>query len=76
MLLSELVLSKRGPLAKIWLSAHHERKLTKQQTLNVDIEDSCGTYCAPFPPLADKQRPFSASRTMILSPFGSRDSSC
>ncbi|CAK9780140.1 hypothetical protein CC85DRAFT_285433 [Cutaneotrichosporon oleaginosum] len=41
MLLSELVLAKGGPLAKIWLTAHHERKLTKQQTLNVDIEDSC-----------------------------------
>ncbi len=51
MLLSELVLSKRGPLAKIWLSAHHERKLTKQQTLNVDIEDSCGAYYTPYPPL-------------------------
>ncbi|BEJ15172.1 hypothetical protein CspHIS471_0409390 [Cutaneotrichosporon sp. HIS471] len=41
MLLSDLVLSKRGPLAKIWLSAHHERKLTKQQTIGIDIEDSC-----------------------------------
>ncbi|BEI84271.1 hypothetical protein CcaverHIS002_0408750 [Cutaneotrichosporon cavernicola] len=41
MLLSDLVISKRGPLAKIWLSAHHERKLTKQQTIGIDIEDSC-----------------------------------
>ncbi|GMK57083.1 hypothetical protein CspeluHIS016_0309230 [Cutaneotrichosporon spelunceum] len=46
MLLSELILSKRGPLAKIWLSAHHERKLTKQQTISIDIEDSCEAILA------------------------------
>ncbi|KAI9635449.1 Rec8 like protein-domain-containing protein [Dioszegia hungarica] len=40
MLLTELILSKRGPLAKVWLSAHHERKLSKQQTLGVDVEES------------------------------------
>lgn len=42
MLLTELILSKRGPLAKVWLSAHHERKLSKQQTLGVDVEESVG----------------------------------
>ncbi|KAK4683603.1 cohesin complex subunit SCC1, partial [Tremellales sp. Uapishka_1] len=40
MLLTELLLSKRGPLAKVWLSAHHERKLSKQQALGVDVEES------------------------------------
>ncbi|RXK42245.1 hypothetical protein M231_00604 [Tremella mesenterica] len=40
MLLTELILSKRGPLAKVWLSAHHERKLSKQQALGVDVEES------------------------------------
>jgi hypothetical protein len=44
MLLTELILSKRGPLAKVWLSAHHERKLNKQQTLGVDVEESVGKY--------------------------------
>ncbi|WWC59173.1 uncharacterized protein I303_101722 [Kwoniella dejecticola CBS 10117] len=38
MLLNELV--KSGPLAKIWLSAHQEKKLTKQQALNVDVGES------------------------------------
>jgi cohesin complex subunit SCC1 len=44
MLLTELILSKRGPLAKVWLSAHHERKLNKQQTLGVDVEESVGEF--------------------------------
>lgn len=44
MLLNELILSKRGPLAKVWLSAHHERKLGKRQALAVDIDESCGEY--------------------------------
>ena len=43
MLLTELILSKRGPLAKVWLSAHQERKLSKQQTLGVDVGESVGT---------------------------------
>jgi len=33
-------LSRRGPLAKVWLAAHWERKLSKQQTLQTDIEQS------------------------------------
>lgn len=44
MLLNELLLSKRGPLAKVWLSAHHERKLGKRQALAVDIDESCGEF--------------------------------
>lgn len=40
MLLTELILAKRGPLAKVWLSAHHERKLSKQQALGVDVGES------------------------------------
>lgn len=43
MLLSELILSKRGPLAKVWIAAHQERKLSKQATLGVDVEESVGT---------------------------------
>jgi hypothetical protein len=47
MLLTELILSKRGPLAKVWLSAHQERKLSKQQTLGVDVEESVGMFIRP-----------------------------
>ena len=42
MLLTELILSKRGPLGKVWLSAHQERKLSKAQTLGIDVEESVG----------------------------------
>lgn len=41
---SEAILSRRGPLAKVWLAAHMERKLSKTQTLQTDIEESVGMY--------------------------------
>ncbi|KAI0072661.1 hypothetical protein K474DRAFT_1628650 [Panus rudis PR-1116 ss-1] len=37
---SEAILSRRGPLAKVWLAAHMERKLSKTQTLQTNIEQS------------------------------------
>ncbi|KAJ4468149.1 Rec8 like protein-domain-containing protein [Lentinula aciculospora] len=40
MFYSETILSRRGPLAKVWLAAHMERKLSKTQTLQTDIEES------------------------------------
>ncbi|KAF9915051.1 sister chromatid cohesion protein 1 [Lobosporangium transversale] len=40
MFYSEAILSKKGPLAKVWLAAHWERKLTKNQTLQTDINNS------------------------------------
>jgi cohesin complex subunit SCC1 len=42
MLLTELILSKKGPLAKVWISAHQERKLSKAQTLQVDVGETVG----------------------------------
>lgn len=41
---SETILSRRGPLGKVWLAAHMERKLSKTQTLQTDIEQSVGKY--------------------------------
>ncbi|KAH7102054.1 Rec8 like protein-domain-containing protein [Auriculariales sp. MPI-PUGE-AT-0066] len=35
-------MSRRGPLAKVWLAAHYERKLSKTQTLQTDINQSVG----------------------------------
>lgn len=35
-------MSRRGPLAKVWLAAHWERKLSKTQTLQTDISQSVG----------------------------------
>lgn len=43
MFYSEQILSKRGSLAKVWLAAHWERKLSKTQTLQTNIEESVGT---------------------------------
>lgn len=40
MILNELI--KSGPLAKIWLSAHQERKLSKTQAMGVDVGESVG----------------------------------
>ena len=45
MLLTELILSKKGPLAKVWISAHQERKLSKAQTLQVDVGETVGEWC-------------------------------
>ncbi|KAJ7783072.1 Rec8 like protein-domain-containing protein [Mycena metata] len=42
MFYSETILSRRGPLGKVWLAAHMERKLSKTQTLQTDIEKSVG----------------------------------
>jgi cohesin complex subunit SCC1 len=44
MLLTDLILAKKGPLAKVWISAHHERKLTKAQALQVDVGETVGAY--------------------------------
>ncbi|KAF8940396.1 Rec8 like protein-domain-containing protein [Dissophora ornata] len=40
MFYSEAILSKKGPLAKVWLAAHWERKLTKTQFLQTNLHNS------------------------------------
>ncbi|PPQ99730.1 hypothetical protein CVT24_009713 [Panaeolus cyanescens] len=40
MFYSETILSRRGALGKVWIAAHMERKLSKSQTLQTDIEQS------------------------------------
>ncbi|KAJ7287591.1 Rec8 like protein-domain-containing protein [Mycena rebaudengoi] len=42
MFYSDTILARRGPLGKVWLAAHMERKLSKTQTLQTDIEQSVG----------------------------------
>lgn len=44
MFYSETILSRRGPLGRVWLAAHMERKLSKTQTLQTDIEESVGEH--------------------------------
>ncbi|PVG01205.1 hypothetical protein CPB86DRAFT_781785 [Serendipita vermifera] len=40
MFYADAILSKKGPLARVWLAAHYERKLSKAQTLQTDIGQS------------------------------------
>nr|WJN25002.1 double-stranded break repair protein [Pseudozyma thailandica] len=40
MFYSDVILAKRGPLARVWLAAHWERKLSKTQFLQTSIEKS------------------------------------
>ncbi len=44
MFYSDVILSKRGPLARVWLAAHWERKISKAQFLQTNIEKSVGQY--------------------------------
>lgn len=43
MFYSETLLAKTGPLARVWLAANIERKLTKQNILQSNIESSVHT---------------------------------
>ncbi|KAJ1964229.1 sister chromatid cohesion protein 1 [Dipsacomyces acuminosporus] len=54
MFYAEAILSKKGPLAKVWLAAHLERKLTKAQLLQASIPNSVGAIIGQDhgPPLA------------------------
>eukprot|EP00658_Telonema_sp_P-2_P028431 TRINITY_DN21785_c0_g1_i2.p1 TRINITY_DN21785_c0_g1~~TRINITY_DN21785_c0_g1_i2.p1 ORF type:complete len:563 (+),score=156.61 TRINITY_DN21785_c0_g1_i2:213-1901(+) len=52
MFYSQLVLTKRGPLGRIWLAAHWEKKLTKTQVNQTNIIDSVHAIAKPDVPLA------------------------
>lgn len=44
MFYSQLLLSKKGPLARIWLAAHWDRKLTKATIVQTDIDAAAGAF--------------------------------
>ena len=50
MFYSQIILAKKGPLGKIWLAAHWDKKLTKAQVFQTDIETSVGERRASSPP--------------------------
>eukprot|EP00741_Cyanophora_paradoxa_P002651 tig00000615_g2572.t1 len=53
MFYSTHVLTKKGPLAKIWLAAHFDKnKLTKLQILQTSIPDTCESIANPAVPMA------------------------
>lgn len=48
MFYSQLILAKKGPLGTIWIAAHLERKLRKNQVTETNISVSVGTYSCSF----------------------------
>lgn len=52
MFYSQIILAKKGPLGKVWLAAHWDRKLTKQQIYAVDIAQKAEQIMEPEVPLA------------------------
>ncbi len=42
MFYSESILARKGALAKVWLAAHWEKKLSKAQFLQTNIQSSVG----------------------------------
>ena len=47
MFYSETLLSKTGPLARVWLSANLERKLSKNHILQASVKDSVDAIVFP-----------------------------
>ena len=53
MFYSDSVLARKGPLANIWLAAHWDRRLTKSQIVNTNIEASVRSIVGgSLPPMA------------------------
>ncbi|KAL9643587.1 hypothetical protein ABK040_010200 [Willaertia magna] len=52
MFYSEFILTKKGPLANVWLAAHWDKKLTKQQIASFDLRKSVKGIIDPQVPIA------------------------
>lgn len=52
MFYSQVILARKGPLGKIWLAAHFDKKLSKNQIFSTDISTSVQTVLNPSTPLA------------------------
>jgi cohesin complex subunit SCC1 len=52
MFYSQIILAKKGPLGKIWLAAHWDKKLTKANIFDTSIEVSAQSIVSPQQPLA------------------------
>ena len=49
MFYAHFVLSKKGPLARVWLAAHWDKKLTKASVFETDIESTVEAILRPEP---------------------------
>jgi cohesin complex subunit SCC1 len=52
MFYSSVILAKKGPLGKIWLAAHYDKKLSKTQIFQMNIMASVDSIVHPTVPLA------------------------
>lgn len=52
MFYSQVILARKGPLGKIWLAAHWDKKLSKTQIFNTDLTESVESILNPTTPLA------------------------
>lgn len=52
MFFSDAMLNKQGPLARIWLAAHWDKKLTKAVVFDTHIETACDSVVNPTVKLA------------------------
>jgi len=52
MFYSPAILAKKGELSSIWLAAHWQNKVSKQQAMAVNIAESCQAIKQPTVPLA------------------------
>lgn len=47
MFYANFILSKKGPLARVWLAAHWEKKLSKTHVFETDVESSVESIMSP-----------------------------
>lgn len=47
MFYANFILSKKGPLARVWLAAHWEKKLSKAHVFETDVESSVESIMSP-----------------------------
>lgn len=52
MFYSEVILAHKGPLGKIWLAAHLDKRLTRNQIFSTDISSAVESVLNPTSPLA------------------------
>ncbi len=52
MFYSQVILARKGPLGKIWLAAHFDKKLSKNQIFSTDITGTVDTVLSPNSKLA------------------------
>ena len=52
MFYSQLILAKKGPLGRIWLAAHFQKKLNKKEIFSTSIHESVESIISPDEPLS------------------------